>query len=74
MSHNMSRKMYSRLTILFLIITYIAVCDGNTMNNLQEKNRMVGVDTIHDIRIDKDTIISRNLKLENKHRGWSGEI
>nr|ARO70197.1 Odorant Binding Protein 38 [Dendrolimus punctatus] len=38
------------------------------MNRLK-KTRMLGVDTIHEIKIDKDTIITRNLKLEKRTPG-----
>ncbi|KAL0879630.1 hypothetical protein ABMA27_003345 [Loxostege sticticalis] len=47
-----------------------------TMKNEQDtfdKSRMVGVDAIHDPKIDKDTIITRNLKLEKKSRVKNGE-
>nr|ALT31638.1 odorant-binding protein 8 [Cnaphalocrocis medinalis] len=33
---------------------------------LSEKNKMIGIDAVHDIKIDKDTIITRNLKLDKK--------
>ncbi|RVE52539.1 hypothetical protein evm_002933 [Chilo suppressalis] len=31
-----------------------------------EKNRLLGIDAVHNVNIDKDTIITRNLKLEKR--------
>ncbi|XP_075982158.1 uncharacterized protein LOC142980581 [Anticarsia gemmatalis] len=61
--------MLNRLVILFTII-YLATCQIKKKIEVNiEKNRMMGIDTTHDTKIDKDTIITRNLKLEKRNRG-----
>ncbi|XP_026751691.1 uncharacterized protein LOC113512109 [Galleria mellonella] len=57
--------MFYRTGILFALI-YTVLC--TEPKNKIERQRMMGVDTVHDIKIDKDTIINRNLKLERKNR------
>ncbi|KAF9424332.1 hypothetical protein HW555_000471 [Spodoptera exigua] len=58
-----------RFTLLCFSIIYISATNGQT--EAPEKNRMMGIDAVHDnnVKIDKDTIITRNLKLEKKSRG-----
>ncbi|XP_035442596.1 uncharacterized protein LOC118270903 [Spodoptera frugiperda] len=59
-----------RRALLFLSVIYsLQYCNGQT--EAPEKNRMMGIDAVHDnnVKIDKDTIITRNLKLEKRNRG-----
>ncbi|KAM3965935.1 uncharacterized protein ACR2FA_012785 [Aphomia sociella] len=48
-------------------------CDVSKNERL-ETQKMLGVETIHDIEIDKDTIINRNMKLEKKNRAKNADI
>ncbi|XP_059061119.1 uncharacterized protein LOC131854013 [Achroia grisella] len=56
--------MFYRTVILFVFTVF---CNVGSNNNLDEQ-RMMGVDTIHDVNIDKDTIINHNMKLERKEK------
>lgn len=61
----------TNLCFIFVLTVHFAASDVNRIE-LPESSRMVGVDTIHDVKIDKDTIISQNLKLE-KRKSKSGK-
>ncbi|XP_068623165.1 uncharacterized protein [Battus philenor] len=52
---------------LFILFLVIVILNGEKIDT-QEKNRLVGLDTVHGIKIDKDTIITRNMKLEKRNR------
>ncbi|KAG6461477.1 hypothetical protein O3G_MSEX012657 [Manduca sexta] len=58
--------------IYTLLLLYVTFCEGEGVAKNYKKGvntkRMMGVDAIHDpqTKIDKDTIITRNLKLEKK--------
>ncbi|XP_072945586.1 uncharacterized protein [Epargyreus clarus] len=58
-----------REILLFLFICSITCEKESKLKDLQDNNRMVGIDTVHDVKIDKDTIISRNMKLEKRNSG-----
>ncbi|OWR41627.1 uncharacterized protein LOC133319691 [Danaus plexippus] len=51
------------LRFLFPLMFFVYVETDQAVEN----NRMVGVDTVHDIKIDKDTIITRNMNLKKKN-------
>lgn len=55
---------------IFLLLSIIYLSTGEIKKKSEdvEKNRMMGIDTSHEFKIDKDTIITRNMKLE-KRRG-----
>ncbi|XP_061717444.1 uncharacterized protein LOC133525185 [Cydia pomonella] len=55
-------------TMMKLILLTLLVQFGRSEDDT-ENNRMLGVDTVHNVKIDKDTIISRNLKLERRNKG-----
>ncbi|KAI8440692.1 hypothetical protein MSG28_009045 [Choristoneura fumiferana] len=57
----------TNLCFIFVLTFHFATSDVNRIE-LPESSRMVGVDTIHDVKIDKDTIISQNLKLEKRSK------
>lgn len=59
-------------TLVVLSVIYSCSCDVKNQDEVPEKNRMMGIDAVHDSNnkpIDKDTIITRNLKLEKRGRG-----
>lgn len=58
-----------RVTILFCVF-YVINCE---IDEASSNNRMIGIDAIHDVKIDKDTIITRNLKPDKRGRGKSCE-
>nr|QCF41955.1 odorant binding protein [Athetis dissimilis] len=64
--------MFRQILLLFSII-YLATSEINKKidENIPDQNRMMGIDAVHDnsIKIDKNTIITRNLKLEKRNRG-----
>ncbi|XP_026736645.1 uncharacterized protein LOC113500147 [Trichoplusia ni] len=59
-------------SLIILSAIYSCSCDVKNQDEVPEKNRMMGIDAVHDNSnkpIDKDTIITRNLKLEKRGRG-----
>ena len=62
---------------ILLLFAFVYLTNGEIVFNTKaeadfpEKNRMMGIDAVHDksVKIDKDTIITRNLKLEKRNRG-----
>ncbi|PZC74285.1 hypothetical protein B5X24_HaOG200818 [Helicoverpa armigera] len=64
--------MFLRILVLFLML-YLSTCEVKDTADVETvaMSRMVGIDAVHDgnKKIDKDTIITRNLKLEKRNRG-----
>lgn len=52
---------------LFLFALFAAVV-GNEDKSKTQTKEYIGMDAVHDVKIDKNTVISRNLKLERKDR------
>lgn len=52
--------MLNKHYLTFLFITLIQ--EGE----LIESNKIIGIDSVHNVKIDKDTIITRNMKLNRK--------
>lgn len=65
-------KALSRIFVVSILFGF-ASCDvpvkSNDIPEKLEKGRMVGVDTIHDLPINKDTIITRNF-IDNSKSDW----
>lgn len=65
--------------LIILIFSAIQCDDSNPGKENVEKNKMMGIETVHDvkkenpIKIDKDTIITKNLKLGQKMRSKNGK-
>ena len=52
--------MFLQIIILILTIAYIR-------NEQIKEDKMVGLKALHDIQINKDTIITRNMNLKSKY-------
>lgn len=65
-------KAVSRLFVVVVVFGF-AYCEVPVKSNDKpeklEKGRMVGIDTVHDIPINKDTIITRNF-IDNSKLDW----
>ncbi|XP_063384451.1 uncharacterized protein LOC134670580 [Cydia fagiglandana] len=57
------------LTVMMKLLLLTLLVHFGRSDDDTENNRMLGVDTVHNVKIDKDTIISRNLKLERRNKG-----
>lgn len=58
------------LLLIFFSFLYLSSCEIKKKSGIDiEKNLMMGIDTAHEMKINKDTIITRNLKLEKRNRG-----
>lgn len=67
-------KMWRTLGVLSFIYSVLCIVPKKDLADILEKNRMIGVDAIHNVKIDKDTIITRNGKLEQKNKGRNGKV
>lgn len=65
-------KAVSHIFVAFVVFGF-ASCEVRIKSNDKpeklEKGRMVGIDTVHDIPINKDTIITRNF-IDNSKLDW----
>lgn len=52
--------MFFQFIILILTVTFVR-------NDQIKEDKMVGVKALHDVKINKDTIITRNMNLKSKH-------
>lgn len=70
--HVHTMKAFSRVFVLVVVFGF-AYCEvpikSNDKPEKLEKGRMVGIDTVHDIPINKDTIITRNF-IDNSKLDW----
>lgn len=63
--------MASQTIFFILLFTIQLAVNGDFVGkkNGAENDHVVGIKTINKVKIDKDTVITRNLKLENRRNG-----
>ncbi|CAK1588962.1 unnamed protein product [Parnassius mnemosyne] len=59
--------MWHEVLLIVLLLNLVCEIFSNKVN-VQKKDRAIELDSNHDIKIDKDTIITRNMKLNKKNR------
>ncbi|XP_049878823.1 uncharacterized protein LOC126375778 [Pectinophora gossypiella] len=55
-----------RRTIILLSVIVLVCGEISNIGDLPKKGRMIGVETIHEAKIDKDTVVNRNLAMQRK--------